>query len=82
MVGRLWPQRGQLGSVLNFQRLKFRGVGRVSVPAPSEPLVLESQYAEIVMKQRKKQSNFHFCQVHRQQILLFFFLFMSITMVI
>ena len=33
MVGCLWPQRGQLGSVFNLQRLKLRGVGRVSVPA-------------------------------------------------
>ena len=33
MVGCLWPQRGQLGSVLSLHRLRFSGVGRVSVPA-------------------------------------------------
>ena len=77
MGGCLWPQRGQLGSVLNLQRLKFRGVGRVSVPAPSEPLVLESQYAEIVMKPRKKQSNFHFCQVQTADFAIFFSCFKS-----
>ena len=33
IVGRVWPQRGQLGSILSLHRLRFSGVGRVSVPA-------------------------------------------------
>ena len=33
MVGCLWPQRGQLGSVFSFQCLRLSGVGRVSVLA-------------------------------------------------
>ena len=33
MVGCVWPQRGQVESILGLHRFKFNGVGRVSEPA-------------------------------------------------